>query len=66
MSSRQIVLGYESGGSHRGGDHARFPARGFHGCLVRNLGGAVASGRLLQLDAARLPGNSTVRDVDRG
>jgi 2-methylcitrate dehydratase PrpD len=34
--------------------HPAFVARGFHGCLVAIFGGAVAAGRLLQLDAAHL------------
>ena len=49
-----IVLGYEAAGRIGEAITPAFRARGFHGCLVAIFGGAVASGRLLQLDAARL------------
>src|ERR1700732_5110777 len=49
-----IVLGYEAAGCIGEAITPAFRARGFHGCLVAIFGGAVASGRLLQLDAARL------------
>jgi len=49
-----IVLGYEAAGRIGEAITPAFRARGFHGCLVAIFGGAVASGRLLRLDAARL------------
>src|SRR5256885_8124410 len=49
-----IVLGYEAAGRIGEAITPAFRARGFHGCLVAIFGGAVAAGRLLQLDAARL------------
>jgi 2-methylcitrate dehydratase PrpD len=49
-----IVLGYEAAGRIGEAITPAFRARGFHGCLVAIFGGAVASGRLLELDAARL------------
>ena len=49
-----IVLGYEASGRIGEAITPAFQTRGFHGCLVAIFGGAVASGRLLQLDAARM------------
>jgi 2-methylcitrate dehydratase PrpD len=49
-----IVLGYEAAGRIGEAITPGFRARGFHGCLVAIFGGAVAAGRLLQLDAAQL------------
>jgi 2-methylcitrate dehydratase PrpD len=49
-----IVLGYEAAGRIGEAITPGFRAGGFHGCLVAIFGGAVAAGRLLQLDAARL------------
>jgi len=49
-----IVLGYEAAGRIGEAITPAFRARGFHGCLVAIFGGAVAAGRMLQLDAARL------------
>ena len=49
-----IVLGYEAAGRIGEAVTPGFRTRGFHGCLVAIFGGAVAAGRLLQLDAARL------------
>jgi 2-methylcitrate dehydratase PrpD len=49
-----IVLGYEVAGRIGDAITPCFRASGFHGCLVAIFGGAVAAGRLLQLDAARL------------
>ncbi len=49
-----IVLGYEAAGRIGEAITPAFRARGFHGCLVAIFGGAVAAGRLLQLDASRL------------
>jgi 2-methylcitrate dehydratase PrpD len=49
-----IVLGYEAAGRIGEVITPGFRARGFHGCLVAIFGGAVAAGRLLQLDAAHL------------
>jgi 2-methylcitrate dehydratase PrpD len=49
-----IVLGYEAAGRIGEAITPGFRARGFHGCLVAIFGGAVAAGRLLQLEAAHL------------
>src|SRR6266550_1242665 len=49
-----IALGYEAAGRIGEAITPAYRARGFHGCLVAIFGGAVAAGRLLQLDAARL------------
>src|SRR5499427_9353298 len=49
-----IVLGYEAAGRIGEAITPAFRARGFHGCLVAIFGGAVAAGRLLQLDAAHM------------
>jgi 2-methylcitrate dehydratase PrpD len=49
-----IVLGYEAAGRIGEAITPGFRTRGFHGCLVAIFGGAVAAGRLLQLDAVRL------------
>jgi 2-methylcitrate dehydratase PrpD len=49
-----IVLGYEAAGRIGEAITPGFRARGFHGCLVAIFGGAVAAGRLLQLDAAHM------------
>ena len=46
-----IVLGYEAAGRIGEAITPGFRTRGFHGCLVAIFGGAVAAGRLLQLDA---------------
>src|SRR6185295_8391262 len=49
-----IVLGYEAAGRIGEAVTPGFRARGFHGCIAAIFGGAVAAGRLLQLDAARM------------
>jgi 2-methylcitrate dehydratase PrpD len=49
-----IVLGYEASGRIGAAITPGFREKGFHGCLVAIFAGAVASGRLLGLDAARL------------
>lgn len=49
-----IVLGYEAAGRIGEAITPGFRARGFHGCLVAIFAAAIAAGRLLQLDAARL------------
>jgi len=49
-----IVLGYEAAGRIGEAITPRFRNQGFHGCLVAIFGGAVATGRLLGLDAAHL------------
>lgn len=49
-----IVLGYEAAGRIGEAITPGFRPSGFHGCLVAIFGGAVAAGRLLQLDSARL------------
>jgi 2-methylcitrate dehydratase PrpD len=49
-----IVLGYEASGRIGEGIAPGFRNKGFHGCLVAIFAGAVASGRLLVLDAARM------------
>jgi 2-methylcitrate dehydratase PrpD len=49
-----IVLGYEAAGRIGEAITPGLRARGFHGCLVAIFAGAVAAGRLLQLDAAQL------------
>jgi 2-methylcitrate dehydratase PrpD len=49
-----IVLGYEAAGRIGEAITPGFRARGFHGCLVAIFAGAVAAGRLLQLDAESL------------
>jgi 2-methylcitrate dehydratase PrpD len=49
-----IVLGYEAAGRIGAAVTPGFRNRGFHGCLVAIFGGAVAAGRLIGLDAARL------------
>jgi 2-methylcitrate dehydratase PrpD len=49
-----IVLGYEAAGRMGEAITPGFRERGFHGCLVAIFGAAVAAGRLLRLDAARL------------
>ena len=49
-----IVLGYEASGRIGEAITPAFQSRGFHGCLVAIFGGAVATGRLLQLDEARM------------
>ena len=48
-----IVLGYEASG-RLARRSTRFRAQGFHGCLVAIFAGAVATGRLLGLDAAHM------------
>jgi 2-methylcitrate dehydratase PrpD len=47
-----IVVGYEAAGRIGEAITPGFRTRGFHGCLVAIFGGAVATGRLLGLDAA--------------
>jgi len=47
-----IVLGYEAAGRIGAAITPGFRQRGFHGCLVAIFGGAVATARLLGLDAA--------------
>jgi 2-methylcitrate dehydratase PrpD len=49
-----IVLGYEASGRIGAAITPRFRSQGFHGCLVAIFGGAVATGRLLGLDAAHM------------
>jgi 2-methylcitrate dehydratase PrpD len=49
-----IVLGYEASGRIGEAITPRFRAQGFHGCLVAIFGGAVATGRLLGLDAVHM------------
>lgn len=49
-----IVLGYEAAGRIGDAITPRFRAQGFHGCLVAIFSGAVASARLLGLDAAHM------------
>jgi 2-methylcitrate dehydratase PrpD len=49
-----IVLGYEASGRIGHAITPGFRARGFHGCLVAIFGGAVATSRLLGLDAAHM------------
>jgi 2-methylcitrate dehydratase PrpD len=49
-----IVLGYEASGRIGAAITPRFRAQGFHGCLVAIFAGAVATGRLLGLDAAHM------------
>src|SRR5712675_338568 len=49
-----IVLGYEAAGRIGEAITPGFRAHGFHGCLVAIFGGAVAAGRLLQLDPAHM------------
>lgn len=49
-----IVLGYEASGRIGEAITPGFRQKGFHGCLVAIFAGAVATGRLLGLDAARM------------
>ena len=49
-----IVLGYEAAGRIGEAVTPGFRTHGFHGCLVAIFAGAVAAGRLLRLDAARM------------
>src|SRR6267378_2820063 len=49
-----IVLGYEAAGRIGEAITPGFRTRGFHGCLVAIFAGAVAAGRLLQLDPAHM------------
>ena len=49
-----IVLGYEASGRIGEAITPRFRNQGFHGCLVAIFGGAVATGRLLGLNAAHI------------
>jgi 2-methylcitrate dehydratase PrpD len=49
-----IVLGYEAAGRIGEAMTPGFKDRGFHGCLGAAFGSAVASARLLQLDAERM------------
>src|ERR687888_45211 len=49
-----IVLGYEASGRIGEAITPGFRTRGFHGCLVAIFGDAVATGRLLGLDAAHM------------
>jgi 2-methylcitrate dehydratase PrpD len=49
-----IVLGYEAAGRIGEAITPGFRTRGFHGCLVAIFSGAVAAGRLLGLDPARM------------
>jgi 2-methylcitrate dehydratase PrpD len=49
-----IVLGYEASGRIGEAITPGFRTKGFHGCLVAIFAGAVATGRLLGLDAARM------------
>ena len=47
-----IVLGYEAAGRIGEAITPGFRTRGFHGCLIAIFAGAVAAGRLLDLEAA--------------
>jgi 2-methylcitrate dehydratase PrpD len=49
-----IVLGYEASGRIGAAITPKFRTQGFHGCLVAIFGGAVATSRLLGLDAAHM------------
>jgi 2-methylcitrate dehydratase PrpD len=49
-----IVLGYEASGRIGEAITPGFRKKGFHGCLVAIFAGAVATGRLLGLDTARM------------
>jgi 2-methylcitrate dehydratase PrpD len=49
-----IVLGYEAAGRIGEAITPGFRTRGFHGCLVAIFAGAVATARLLKLDAAQM------------
>jgi 2-methylcitrate dehydratase PrpD len=49
-----IVLGYEAAGRIGEAITPGFRSRGFHGCLVAIFSGAVAAGRLLNLDATKM------------
>ncbi len=49
-----IVLGYEAAGRFGAAITPGFRTQGFHGCLVAIFGGAVATARLLRLDAAAM------------
>ncbi len=49
-----IVLGYEAAGRIGEAITPGFRTQGFHGCLVAIFGGAVATARLLGLDAAHM------------
>jgi 2-methylcitrate dehydratase PrpD len=49
-----IVLGYEAAGRIGEAITPGFRTRGFHGCLVAIFAAAVATARLLQLDAAHM------------
>jgi 2-methylcitrate dehydratase PrpD len=49
-----IILGYEASGRIGEAITPGFRAQGFHGCLVAIFAGAVATARLLQLDAAHM------------
>jgi 2-methylcitrate dehydratase PrpD len=49
-----IVLGYEASGRIGEAITPGFRAQGFHGCLVAIFAAAVATARLLQLDAAHM------------
>src|SRR5215510_11883653 len=49
-----IVLGYEASGRIGEAVTPGLRNQGFHGCIVAIFGGAVASARLLGLDAARM------------
>src|SRR5262249_28625739 len=49
-----IVLGYETAGRIGEAVTPGLRNQGFHGCIVAIFGGAVATGRLLGLDAAHL------------
>jgi 2-methylcitrate dehydratase PrpD len=49
-----MVLGYEAAGRIGEAITPGFRHRGFHGCIVAIFGGAVATGRLLRLDATQM------------
>src|SRR5215475_10004751 len=49
-----IVLGYEAAGRIGEAVTPGFRARGFHGCVIAIFAGAVATGRLLELNATRM------------
>ena len=61
-----IVLGYEAAGRIGEAITPGFRDRGFHGCLVAIFAGAVAAGRLLHLDTARLANAITLSATSIG
>ena len=49
-----IVLGYEAAGRINSGVIPGLREKGYHGCIIAIFAGAVASGRLLKLDASQM------------